>query len=367
MDVKDKSLADQLFPKLDEQEAQESILSIPPEKRRLHTETYDFAISTIIDHLTSEHIYIPEFQRRYVWTDTQASKLIESLIIQCPIPVIYLSQDKDERFAVIDGNQRLRSLRRYINNEFNLKGLTAYPELEGFRYFELDSRFQRHIVNRTLRCIVIMKDTHPQVKFDVFERLNSGAVQLQPQELRHGLYHGELMQMVSKLARDQKWSRFFALKSNKRMKLEEYIIRFLALSQELTQYEKPLSAFLNRFAEKYRRPDDPTKASFELRFLELVANIEKVFGEYAFKIYNRQKEIQSSFNAALFDAQTIALYNLRNRLAASTEFDRTSLIIKLPDLFEKKEFFQAISRATSDETSVKTRIKLMTGLVAESL
>ena len=100
----DKTLADKLFPDVDELETQDSILSIPPEKRRLHTDTYDFSISTIITHLNEKHIYIPEFQRHYVWNDGQASRLIESLIIQCPIPVIYLSQDKDERLAVIDRN-----------------------------------------------------------------------------------------------------------------------------------------------------------------------------------------------------------------------------------------------------------------------
>ena len=114
-------------------------------------------------------MFVPRFQRGYVWTDPQASRLIESLIIQCPIPVIYLSQEPDERLSVIDENQRLQSILRYLDNTFELRGLTAYPELEGSRYFQLDPRFQRHIVNRTLRCIVIMKDTHPQVKFDVFE------------------------------------------------------------------------------------------------------------------------------------------------------------------------------------------------------
>ena len=100
------------------------------------------------------------------------------------------------------GNQRLQSIQRYIENRFELRGLTAYPELEGLKYFELDPRFQRHIVNRTLRCIVIMKDTHPQVKFDIFERLNTGAVKLSAQELRHGIYHGKLIDWLDRVGRD---------------------------------------------------------------------------------------------------------------------------------------------------------------------
>jgi hypothetical protein len=135
--------------------------------------------------------------------------------------VIYLSQEPDEKLSVIDGNQRLTSIQQYLDNQFSLRGLTAYPELEGLRFFELDPRFQRHILNRTLRCIVIMKETHPQVKFDVFERLNTGAVKLPAQELRHGLYHGRFIEWVDKAAKDPKWRELIHSRSDRRMKSEE--------------------------------------------------------------------------------------------------------------------------------------------------
>jgi len=194
---KSSSLADKLFPQQVEPEME--ILSIPPEKRRLSTETYDFTVSTINDYIREHHIIIPKFQRGYVWNRAQASRLIESLIIQCPIPVIFLSQNSDETLSVIDGNQRLNSIKLFLEDDFQLKGLTAYPEIEGFYFSELDPRFQRHILNRTIRCIVILKDTHPQIKFDVFERLNTGSVKLNPQELRHGIYNGSFMDLIEKL------------------------------------------------------------------------------------------------------------------------------------------------------------------------
>ncbi|MEJ1973198.1 MAG: DUF262 domain-containing protein [Lacunisphaera sp.] len=240
----EKELADILFPEGTNEELQETILDVPPEQRRLHTETYDFSVSTILDYLKEDKkMFIPEFQRRYVWNDTQASRLIESLIIQCPIPVVYLNQEKDERFSVIDGNQRLTSLSRYARNLFSLKGLTAYPELEGKYFDDLDPRFQRHILNRTLRCIVILKDTHPQVKFDVFERLNTGSVKLTAQELRHGLYYGSLMKLVAKLRSTKIGSRNFLPVKDRRMRAEEFVLRFLAFHYEADQYEKPLLSF----------------------------------------------------------------------------------------------------------------------------
>ena len=149
--TKSTDLANVLFQTERQDTFAESILTVPPEQRRLHTDTYDFTVETLVGKLKDGSIFVPEFQRRYVWSDGQASRLIESLIIQCPIPVIYLNQESDERLSIIDGNQRLKSLRRYLQNEFRLSSLTAYPELEGNYFSQLDGRFQRHILNRTLR------------------------------------------------------------------------------------------------------------------------------------------------------------------------------------------------------------------------
>ena len=235
------------------------MFSIPPEQRKLHTETYDFTVETIVEKLSDGSIFIPKFQRRYVWSEAQASRLIESLIIQCPIPVIYLNQELDEKLSVIDGNQRLTTMRKYFSNEFSLKGLTAYPELDGNRFFELDPRFQRHIQNRTLRCIVILKDTHPQVKFDVFERLNSGATKLTPQELRHGLYFGDLMSLATKAVKDSSFLSALEIKNDKRMKAEELVLRFWALSENHENYKKPLATFINDFSDQNRRITEKRK------------------------------------------------------------------------------------------------------------
>jgi hypothetical protein len=247
-----EALADVLFPQEPDDEIEEAILQIPPERRILRTEQYDFSVSTILGMMAKDEVVIPEFQRRYVWSDRQASRLIESLIIQCPIPVIYLNQEKDETFSVIDGNQRLKSLHRFVGDEFALSGLTSYPELTGLKYTELDKRFQRHISNRVLRCTAILKDTHPQVKFDVFERLNSGAVALTRQELRHGLYFGPLLKRASKVATDLGLEKHLGMRKDKRMKAEELVIRFWALNKGLGAYEKPLATFLSTFAEENR-------------------------------------------------------------------------------------------------------------------
>lgn len=352
-----QDLADRLFPSESEDLHRESILSIKPEQRRLHTETYDFSVSTLLEYLKDKRIFIPEFQRRYVWSDSQASRLIESLIIQCPIPVIYLNQEPDESFSVIDGNQRLRSLDRFVQNIFSLKGLTAYPELEGNSFHQLDPRFQRHILNRTLRCIVILKDTHPQVKFDVFERLNTGSVKLTPQELRHGLYYGPLMELVAKLAKNKHWTNLFPMSPDRRMRAEEFIIRFLAFHYDLDSYEKPLSAFLNSFAGKNKTVTAERLAEYKTLFEEVTFLLHKVYGDYAFKVFDADRKVISSFNAALFDAEIIAVSRDLEKARSFTAAKRDVWLKKLPELFGDQEFSKSIGRATSDEKMVRGRIK----------
>lgn len=354
------ALADILFPgTLQQQDFAEGILSIPLEQRKLHTETYDFTVDTIAERLKDSTIFVPQYQRRYVWNEAQASRLIESLIIQCPIPVIYLNQESDERLAVIDGNQRLTSISRYLNNEFPLKGLTAYPELEGNRFHELDPRFQRHVLNRTLRCIVILKDTHPQVKFDVFERLNTGAVKLTPQELRHGLYYGDLINLATKVADGTKFATLLDIKLDKRMKAEELILRFWSLSERYADYRKPLAGFINKFAENNRSISDVEKVRLARTFNAALANVTGLFGEMAFKIFDENRTVESKFNSALFDAEMLAVDQL-SREGTLKVIPPMEVQDRLVNLIRSSEaFLKAISVATSDENQLKIRVSEM--------
>lgn len=352
-----EQLANILFPEAKEQQDfAEGILSIPPEQRKLHTETYDFTVDTIVEKLTDDSIFIPHFQRRYVWTEPQASRLIESLIIQCPIPVIYLNQENDESLSVIDGNQRLTSIRKYMENQFPLKGLTAYPELEGTRLFELDPRFQRHIRNRTLRCIVILKDTHPQVKFDVFERLNTGATKLTPQELRHGLYFGDLMSLSSKIVKDSDFVSILEIKNDKRMKAEELVLRFLAFRSDFESYRKPLATFINDFSERNRHLPDVRKVSMQADFTDTLLAVRSLLGDLSFRIFDRALRVESTFNSALYDALMLGIAQLKDK-GSLKEMPIKTAQLQLASLFEGDEQFRkSISIATSDDSQVRYRV-----------
>lgn len=357
-----EALADLLFPQ--EEDFAENILDIPPVQRKLHTETYDFTVQMIVNKLADGSIFIPDFQRNYVWTDVQASKLIESLIIQCPIPVIYLNQEKDENYSVIDGNQRTRSFARFLNNEFCLKGLTAYTELEGYTFSQLDPRFQRHIKNRTIRCISILKETHPQVKFDVFERLNSGATQLTRQEIRHGLYYGKLMELASEIVESRSADIFTYVQAihpeNKRMKAEEFILRFWSFTENFDSYSKPLAGFINSYVQKNRKPTKKKLTELRSAFINTLQVVIEVFGKHAFQTFTIKKngeiEVQSKFNAALYDAVMIGFYQLIQEDRLDNRLNGKIALQKMNDLLKDLNFRKSISQSTSDVTPIKFRV-----------
>ena len=361
---KSTRLANKLFPVKEEYEI--DILDIPAEKRKLNTETYDFTVSTIVEYISDKHIEIPMFQRGYVWNRAQASRLIESLIIQCPIPVVYLSQNSDETLSVIDGNQRLTSISLYLNDEFPLTGLATYPELDSFKFSELDPRFQRHIRNRTIRCIVILKDTHPQIKFDVFERLNTGSVKLNPQELRHGIYNGPLIRVIEKLSNISSFKKATSTTNDKRMKGEEMILRYFALHNNWENYEKPMTTYLNSYAESNRFYDEQTierlSETFKINFNKCM----ELYGEYTFKTFDASKKRMKA-NTALFDAQMISMTIVNPTIEHLEGIDKNMVIDRLTTLLENEDFYNSLTKGTTDKNVVHKRINEYTTFLREIL
>lgn len=354
-----KALADRLFPikKIEEDEELE-LRNVPPEQRRLHTETADLTVSSLHQYMANGKIEIPEFQRGYVWTRTQASRLIESLLIQCPIPVIYFSQGDSNNLIVIDGNQRLLSIKLFMNDAFELQGLTAYPELNGASWSQLDPRFRDHINNRTIRCITILKDTHPQIKFDVFERLNTGSVKLNAQELRHGLNHGLLMKAVDELSKNVKWKTAVGIKSDKRMKGAELILRYFAFRKNRIHYQKPLSSFLDQFSTANRNLKNAEVESLEADFRLSMDRVDDALGKLAFRLFDAHGRVTTPFNSALYDAEMIGFAETSNPILLSGKYDRGAFREHIAELFEVDRFVNSVRQATSDEQSVKTRIDM---------
>ena len=230
---------------------------IPIKDRRVFTQPYDLVVESLIDQIKGGTIFLrplserPGFQRRYVWSNTLASRLVESMLLNVPIPPCYLSQNDDFELDVIDGQQRLYSIYRFIDNQFALFGLEVLKDLNGLRFHKLLPKMQRQLNTHTLRLIAVTNESHPEIKFDVFQRLNTNTMPLNAQELRNCIYRGTLNELLKDVVAYKPWLTILGKrKPDKRMRDEELALRFFALHiQGVKSYRTPQKHWLNDAAQ----------------------------------------------------------------------------------------------------------------------
>jgi hypothetical protein len=140
-------------------------------------------VQTLNEQWNNKLLILPDIQREYVWDNAKASRLIESLILNIPIPVLYFAETDEAKYEIFDGHQRVKSIVNYLNGVFPLSGLAVLREYRGKRFLELPEREQRFLKMRTLRTILISIESHPNMKFEIYERLTTGSISLNAQEL----------------------------------------------------------------------------------------------------------------------------------------------------------------------------------------
>jgi hypothetical protein len=204
-----------------------------------------------------------------------------------------------------------------------------------------------------------LNDTHPQIKFDVFERLNTGSVKLNAQELRHGLNHGAFMKMIDTLTKYEKWRKAVGIRSDKRMKGAELILRYFALRDNRVKYEKPLSSFLDQYSTSAKTFSQEQADTMEEQFKSVMDMVDKGLGKLAFRVYDDARKTLTPFNSALYDAEMVGFTETKNKKITSNNYRPIELQNHLVVLFKLEKFSNSIRQATSDEQSVKARIDMM--------
>ena len=332
--------------------------SLPLEERKVSTQPLDLSVQTLVEQWMQDLFVLPEIQREYLWDNGKASRLVESLLLKIPIPALYFAENQDAKFEIIDGHQRVASIARYLGNEFSLSGLPFLREFTGFRFHQLPQREQRFLKMRTLRAVIIGVESHPSMKFEIFERLNTGAITLNAQELRNSTYRGALNRALRELARETSFRILIGTRlPRKRMVDEELVLRFLALSEGLENYRPPLKRFLNRFMD-HHGPDGPAyieQAKNEFRLT--IGRVLRLFGKSAFRIIAPDgAPLERTINRALYDAQMLACRWLKTDPVLR---DSTKLFRTVGDLCKNDTFLDAIGRATGDRSRTLNRIEMM--------
>lgn len=351
---------------LGERDHEEETPGFPPAERKLVTQAYDLSVSTLTEWWQDGSLIIPDFQREYVWDNPKASRLIESLLLNIPIPVVYLAENEQAEYLVVDGHQRIFSIVRYLDNQFRLSGLRISEEFKGLRFFELPEREQRFLKRRMLRAIIITAESHHSMKFEIFERLNTGGVALNAQEVRNAIYRGVLNDRIKELETNDDFRVCIGrTKPRKRMVDRELIVRFMALKQRFEVYRPPLLRFLNDFMSDYQNPDENWLEEVSGSFVETCERVSACLGAAAFRVINEDGEpTERNLNRALYDAQMLSFSMVVGE--PDWETIRQDIFARTAGLVEDDDFENAIRRATGDRARLRARVSAYAALLADA-
>jgi hypothetical protein len=276
---------------------------------RIVTEQARYPLDSIEPMLDSQkYILNPEYQRRKRWDNTRKSRLIESFIMNVPIPPIFLYEVDYSIYEVMDGLQRLTAIYDFYKGKFNLEGLEYWQELNGRNYKNLPEQIKRGIDRRYLSSIVLLQETAKSteeadfLKQIVFERLNSGGEKLTPQETRNALRNGKFNQLCIKLAENDSFRKMWKLplesegeeellKSEPYRKMEdvELVLRFFAY-RHIANFKSPVDKFLDDYLKQANGYPDETIKILENLFNETINLIYSIFGDSAFILPKEKRD-----------------------------------------------------------------------------
>ena len=293
---------------------------------RIVTEQGRINLDSIVNLLESKqngkdkYILNPEYQRRKRWSSRQKSLLIESFIINVPIPPVFLYEVEYAVYEVMDGLQRLTAIYDFYKDKFTLTGLEYWKELEGKKYSTLPDIVRAGIDRRHLSSIILLEETAKSLedaeflKQIVFERLNSGGEKLMPQETRNALYNGKFNKACIRLAENESYRKMWSfpleneveellllnenelidkghkpavINSYRKMDDVELVLRFFAY-RHVGQMSSPIDKFLDKFLRKSNMLySEELISKLEKLFIDTAELIYRIFGEKAFLLPDR--------------------------------------------------------------------------------
>lgn len=309
----------------------------------------DITLQGYVDKDTGNQLILPEFQRRFVWNQVQASKLIESFLLGLPVPNVFLYKKRgSNKLMIIDGQQRIKSAISYLRGTFGekvfrLKGVNK--KWDGKKYSELDEFDQTQLKDSVLRATIVQQ-LDPQDDssiYHIFERLNTGGVKLNPMEVRRCVFFSPLVGRLETLNENKKWREIIGKPTvDTGFKDVELILRILALNDGWATYEKPMKEYINSYMSRNRRATDEELKLIDKTFTLGVNTIYEALGPKPFHLRGR-------LNYAAMDSVFVAVLEPGKTVDLKSKYDK---------LLTDKEYIDACSISTSDEKVVNKRITI---------
>ena len=357
---------------------------------RLHQERNDFLLPQIIDFVKKKRWLNlhPEYQRRLVWDRKKKSLLIESLLMNVPIPPVFLFEYDLNRYETMDGQQRLNTIVDFYSNRFKLTGLKIWVSLNGRTYDDCPPRIKSGLDRRRLSATILLAESRlsvsrgNDVRRTVFERLNTGGQNLNPQELRNCLFSGPFNDLLVELAGERTFDQIWEippyedhirsgqisakLRENrwfKRMTDCEIVLRFFAF-RRTSRLHGSVKSILDNCMEQYRDPTEDDIKKFRVLFSTRLKLAQEIFGENTFRI--PEKDGTGRLSVPLYDATMVALdglYDLRENLVKARE----GIYAGLREMLNDEEHYEVIIGRPNTAPAIKGRQKLLRELFNEHI
>lgn len=332
----------------------------------------NFSIETIVDRLVHDEIDLkPNFQRAGgLWSAEKQSQLIESLMLKIPLPTFYFDAASEDKWVVIDGLQRLTALKNFMVEEeegkkLHLTGLEYLKEFEGYTYSELPRQYFRRIRETQIMVYTVEKGTPEEVVFNIFKRINTGGLILEPQEIRHALYQGKATELVGKLA---KTPEFLTVTENKistvRMADCEYVTRFVAFTEldYRTEYRGNIDNYLILAMKKLNNLSENELKHIEDNFKNIMKSCYAIMDKYAFRRYGSTSK-RGPINKAIFELWCICLNNRNEEEISCLIREKSTVKRKFGELLADKNFSLWIK--AGDKYSMENRIQATEKMLQE--
>jgi len=230
-------------------------------KRAVSFDSYDMSVRQLVDMIETSLIDMaPEYQRHFIWDHERESELIESVLLGIPIPSIYMATNGDSTWEVVDGVQRISTLLHFVGTEsllekigknapLRIDGLLKLTTLNGSRFADLPQSLQFQFQTRSLRLTALNDKSDPIVRYDLFERLNTGGIELHAQEIRNCVFRGWFKELIKDLAHNKHFRTVYKSRNSKQMEAdyEEAVLRFFAFYERYEAFDHLVVRFLNDY------------------------------------------------------------------------------------------------------------------------
>lgn len=222
-------------------------------------DTKEYPVEVIVQKYDKGQIFVPHYQRNFVWTNKQQSRFIESVFLGVPImPFLVSVSGEEAELEIIDGSQRIRTLVEYCSNKLRLSGLEKIKSLNGTTFNDLISNRKNKFLLRDFRFHVVTEKADAEVRADIFNRVNTSSNKLSPSETRKGVYQGEFYNFILDCAKDETFRKVCPISAGKadRGEYEELVLRFFAFSESYQEFKHDVAPFLDDFVKKHKKNFD---------------------------------------------------------------------------------------------------------------